>query len=159
MERLSEEFFYRDLEEMEKDRLHRSGTCFRFSPGDVLFWKGKTAYGLFTIISGEIDVFQDYHEKNGKLLKTLTPGMMISDRAILSDCPRNSTVVAHTSGVICRIDEDFFRSLMDKHPELMVRLLRNLVILISHTGISLKARLSYLKALQDSREKINNFVA
>lgn len=66
----------------------------QFGPGDVLFSRGDPATTLYTIESGEVDLFVP----PGKtFLVRLGPGACLGEQALISGGVRNATAIAATA--------------------------------------------------------------
>ncbi len=90
-------------------------------PGKVLMQEGDRGREFFVIISGEVEV-----RRKGRKVATLSAGSFVGEMALLSKAPRSATVTAVTPlDVLVIIDRDFV-ALLDKTPELWLKVARAL---------------------------------
>ena len=89
--------------------------------GKVLIREGDRGQEFFVIISGEVEV-----RRKGRKVATLGTGNFVGEMALLSKAPRSATVTAVTPlDVLVIVDRDFI-ALLDKTPELWLKVARAL---------------------------------
>jgi CRP-like cAMP-binding protein/Zn-dependent protease len=72
-------------------------------PGEYLIEQGEVGDAFYLVASGQFDVVQ-----NGAPVASLGPGDHFGEVALLTDQPRNATVIAHTPARVFRLDRDAF---------------------------------------------------
>ena len=73
------------------------------APGDALIEQGEEGDAFYAIRSGRMDVVRD-----GEVIATLGPGQYFGETALLTDAPRNATVLAHTPARTFRLSRQGF---------------------------------------------------
>ena len=113
----------------KKELRHIANSCQerKFPAGSVLMQQGDTGAGLFVIISGHVKITQatdpDRAEEN---LRTMGPGEVLGEMALLDDLPRSATVTAveEVTALLLPIWE--FRTILHSNPDIAVKLLATL---------------------------------
>jgi CRP-like cAMP-binding protein/Zn-dependent protease len=97
------------------------GSWIAVAPGEVLIEQGGPGDAFYALGAGQVDVVRD-----GQVVTTLGPGDHFGEVALLTDAPRNATVVAHTPARVFRLDRQGFtevvartlpRSAVDRTPD------------------------------------------
>jgi CRP/FNR family cyclic AMP-dependent transcriptional regulator len=113
----------------KKELRHLAGSCQerKFPAGSVLIQQGDTGAGLFVITSGHVKVTQatdpDRAEEN---LRTMGPGEVLGEMALLDDLPRSATVTAIDDVTALLLPVWEFRTVLHSNPDIAVRLLATL---------------------------------
>jgi CRP/FNR family cyclic AMP-dependent transcriptional regulator len=89
--------------------------------GKVLMQEGERGREFFVIVNGEVDV-----RRKGRKLATLGPGSFVGEMALLSKAPRVATVTAVTPLDVLVITERAFLDLLEKMPDLCIKVARAL---------------------------------
>jgi CRP/FNR family cyclic AMP-dependent transcriptional regulator len=89
--------------------------------GKVLIREGDRGREFFVIVSGEVEV-----RRKGRKVATLGPGSFVGEMALLSKIPRTATVTAVTPLDVLVITDRAFLDLLDKVPELWLKVARAL---------------------------------
>jgi len=89
--------------------------------GKVLMQEGERGREFFVIVSGEVEV-----RRKGRKLATLGPGSFVGEMALLSKAPRVATVTAATPLDVLVITERAFLDLLEKMPDLCIKVARAL---------------------------------
>ncbi len=77
------------LNPAELSRIAETATLRHFEPGEVIIREGDAGEELFLISEGEVEVLRDDHE-----VARLGPAEFFGEGALITDQPRNATVVA-----------------------------------------------------------------
>ena len=93
-----------------------------YTAGEALIKQGTTGYEFIVILEGEVDVKVD-----GDVIATLGPGDHVGEMALLSNNPRNATVVAKDKVRALLVGAREFRALVDTSPSLDRKLLTSLI--------------------------------
>lgn len=99
--------------------------------GKVLIKEGDRGREFFVIVDGAVEV-----RRNGKKLATLGPGDFVGEMALLSKTPRTATVTAVTPIDALVITDRAFTDLLDKVPELWVKVARALAERVARDNVS-----------------------
>jgi len=113
----------------KRELRHIAGSCQerKFPAGTVLMQQGDTGAGLFVITSGHVKVTQatdpDRAEEN---LRTMGPGEVLGEMALLDDLPRSATVTAIDDVTALLLPIWEFRTILHSNPDIAVKLLATL---------------------------------
>jgi CRP/FNR family cyclic AMP-dependent transcriptional regulator len=89
--------------------------------GKVLISEGTRGREFFAIVEGEVEV-----RRKGRRVGTLGPGSFVGEMALLSRIPRTATVTALTPLDVLVITDRAFVDLLDKMPDLWLKVARAL---------------------------------
>lgn len=92
-----------------------------FEAGTVIVEQGATGVEFFLILEGEAIV-----RRNGRKTATLTAGNYFGELALLSQAPRNASVVASTDMRVLVIRQRQFKGLLDEVPGINHKLLASM---------------------------------
>ena len=92
-----------------------------FRAGKVLIEEGERGREFFVIVDGEVEV-----RRKGSKIATLGPGDFVGEMALLSKVPRTATVTTLTEVVVLVITDRAFLDLMNKTPDLWLKVARAL---------------------------------
>lgn len=109
------------LADMYKDQVRPAAGFQNLQPGDVIIRQGDPAEHVYTIISGEADVFVD-GVKVGDIGEEEVFGAM----AVFTGEPRSATVIASTPCTIMAVPQKDFVLLIEAQPKAAVNLIENL---------------------------------
>lgn len=85
----------------------RLGSWRTVAPGEEVVRQGEPGDAFYAIRSGRADVVRD-----GRVVDTSGPGEHFGETALLTDAPRNATVVAHTPMRVFRLSREGFDELL-----------------------------------------------
>ena len=85
-----------------------------YHPGDTIVKQGDFADRFFVIASGKIDVRQFTVDKGDILLAKRETGEFVGEMALLSDLPRNATLIATTFCVLISLSKAVFSDLLNR---------------------------------------------
>ena len=83
------------------------GDWVEWAPGEEPIVQGEPGHAFFAIASGHADVIRD-----GELVTTVGVGDYVGEAALLTDAPRNATVIATTSVRAYRLDREGFEQVV-----------------------------------------------
>lgn len=112
-----------------KELRHIAGSCQerKFPVGSVLMRQGDTGTGLFVITGGHVNVTRAVDpERAEEQLRTMGPGEVLGEMALLDDLPRSATVTAVDDVTALLLPIWEFRIALQSNPEIAVKLLATL---------------------------------
>ena len=109
------------LSDMVKDQVRPTAGFQNISAGEVIIEQGAPAEHVYTIISGEADVYVD-DVKVGEIGEEEVFGAM----AVFTKEPRSATVIARTPCTIMAVPQKDFILLIEAQPQAAVNLIENL---------------------------------
>jgi glutaminase len=96
--------------------------------------RGEVADRIFFIVAGEVSVGAELPNGSQKRLSTLSAGMTFGEIAMVNRAPRSADVRADTPTECLALHVDEFDRLGEKHPEIKLLLLENLLRALSRTA-------------------------
>jgi len=121
-----------------------------YSEGEVIFGQGVPGFGMYIVISGEVDIIL---EPEGSVIATLGEGEFFGELALLVSSPRSASAVAKTP---CRMFGFFhsdLKSLVKKRPKMGVRIVTRLASII---GERLKKANEQVHELQGQLDRLRD---
>jgi CRP-like cAMP-binding protein len=97
-----------------------------FVAGETLFREGDAAPEAFLLQEGRVRLLARVRASE-RSLAVLKPGDLFGESALSSGGVRHSTAVALTDGRLLALDRTTFRSLIEHHPSIAVRVIEQLV--------------------------------
>jgi len=104
-----------------------------FQTGELIVEEGRTANGLFIIVSGSADVIKGLSSAQPRTVATLGAGEPIGEMALLGEWPRTASVRAREATECLGIDRWIFLDHLEKEPKLALRLLQILALRLADT--------------------------
>jgi CRP/FNR family cyclic AMP-dependent transcriptional regulator len=105
----------------ELERIARSGDEITMTAGSLLVDQGQTGREAFVVLDGQVTV-----KRNGRKVTTLEPGGIVGELSLLDHGPRTATVVCDTDCTLFVIDQRHFRTVLEQHPSIAMKLLATL---------------------------------
>jgi len=109
------------------EEISRVADELRLPAGRTLVQQGDVGLELLIIIEGTAEVIRD-----GVVVNQVGPGSFIGEMAVLSDAPRNATVVAKTDISVLVLTRRGIDQLLDDVPGLAKQLLQEVVGRVTH---------------------------
>lgn len=126
VELLRRSSLFAELAENELEALARAAELREFARDQVIFAMFEPADGLYVVASGRVKVCISSAEGKELIIATLGPGQVFGEMALLDDEPRSASVVAQLATNAYRIRRQEFSRLLDAHPSIGRKLLREL---------------------------------
>jgi CRP/FNR family cyclic AMP-dependent transcriptional regulator len=93
----------------------------QYSPGDVIIRQGGPGDAVYAIIDGQAEVWLEDAQQGPVLLRTMRPGQLFGETAVLYRGPRSATVKAKTHMITLKLPAPVFLELLRSNPEVGVR--------------------------------------
>ncbi len=121
---------FKDLSRAELVELAKVTEDLEFDEGKVLAREGEIGYEFFVIVDGEVAV-----SKDGREIRTLSPGDFFGEIALIWDSPRRTATVTATTPIrFFVLTRQAFRSLIAHHPDIEAKVLAALEERVLETG-------------------------
>jgi SulP family sulfate permease len=130
---LAETTIARGLSDAELAVLAAEMTTHHFPSGGVLFGVGDPGDCLYISLKGEIGLRMPGSQRR---LASFAPGVSIGELAVLARQPRSAEAVAESEVTALGLTVEAFERLMEAHPTLAAKLLRNIAL---HLGDRVRA--------------------
>ena len=98
--------------------------------GRKLIREGERGREFFVLLEGEAEVTRD-----GARIRMMKPGDFFGEIALVSDAPRTATVTATTPVRVLVVTDRSFRSLLERSPQIQLKVLRALAERLAPTTI------------------------
>jgi predicted acylesterase/phospholipase RssA/CRP-like cAMP-binding protein len=96
--------------------------------GETLFRQGDVGDAAYLIVVGRVRVMAEDPESHGeRVIGEIGSGEFVGDQAVLLDTPRSETVYAGRDTDLARIPRAIFARFVERHPDLMLRMMRSIV--------------------------------
>jgi CRP/FNR family cyclic AMP-dependent transcriptional regulator len=142
---------FRGLSNEELETLSGTSTSRSFPKNTVVIHENDPADSLFIIESGKVKVYCS--DKNGKefIMNTQGEGDYFGELALLDDSTRSASVRTVEKSSFCIIFKDNFNRVLDEHPNIARKLIRNLAARVRKLTADVKSL-----ALQDVYGRVAN---
>jgi predicted acylesterase/phospholipase RssA/CRP-like cAMP-binding protein len=100
--------------------------------GEILFRQGEAGDTVYLVVSGRLVVLVTQPDGEVRTVAELGGGEVVGEMAYLSATPRSATVVAVRDTQLARLTRVALDSLVERHPQAMLRLLSGRVVARVH---------------------------
>jgi CRP-like cAMP-binding protein len=114
--------FFGGLEEKTRKSIANQGKELSYKPGDSIVDEGTMGVGFYLIMDGKAEV-----RKGGRVLATLGKGQFFGEMSLIDEQPRSADVVAVAPTKCWAITSWAFSALVKSHPEIALKMLKELV--------------------------------
>lgn len=104
---------------------------FSLETGDTIFEEGEIGNCICFVIEGILDVIKKSMAGNSVVIASLTKGSTIGEMAVIDDFPRSATVRARSEATLVTFTRDEFDRILERQPELGIKLLRGIARILS----------------------------
>jgi len=136
---LSRAPLFAELEQKELEALAKTGERREFGRDEVIFGANEPADGLYVIATGRVKVCVSSAGGRELILATLGPEQFFGEMALLDNEPRSASVVAQLPTVAYRIRRDDFNRLLEHHPGIARKLLRELSLRLRRSNAQMES--------------------
>jgi CRP/FNR family cyclic AMP-dependent transcriptional regulator len=136
---LSRAPLFAELEQKELEALAKTGERREFGRDEVIFGANEPADGLYVIATGRVKVCVSSAGGRELILATLGPEQFFGEMALLDNEPRSASVVAQLPTVAYRIRRDDFNRLLEYHPGIARKLLRELSLRLRRSNAQMES--------------------
>ncbi|PJF31567.1 MAG: hypothetical protein CUN51_04350 [Candidatus Thermofonsia Clade 1 bacterium] len=97
-----------------------------YPPDTVLCREGAFENVLYLICEGEVVITKRFEatDESHLVLRRATSGDYFGEMAIISDAPRSATVTTTKETTVLEIDQDVFRTILERNPNLALQMVR-----------------------------------
>jgi len=92
-----------------------------YTAGQTIFSEGEPGDFMFAVISGEVRI-----EKRSKLLRTIQPGEVFGEMALIDGKPRSASAIAASDCQVAAVSEKRFMLVVKTNPFFAIEMLRML---------------------------------
>lgn len=131
-----------ELSDSEIDALARVASQHEFARDEVIFSVQESADGLYVIASGRVKVCVPTSGGKELILATLGAEQFFGEMALLDNEPRSASVMAQLPTTVYRIHRDDFEALIQSHPGIARKLLRELSLRLRRANAQVESLIS-----------------
>ena len=103
-----------------------------YKKGQVIFYEGNQAYGLYCVFSGRVKLYKTGVDGRQQIVRITGPGDLLGYRSLFADEPYSATAEALEDATICCIDKNAFFPLLNKNPDLSLSVIKKLSMELRH---------------------------
>ena len=133
---LFSDFNKQELGQMRSIVHHRT-----YTGGERVFSQGEVGSAMYIVQKGRIDILQEREDGGTDLLQRLDEGDFFGELALLSDLPRPAAAVAYEASELLVLFQSDLFDLIERAPELGVRLIRSLSRILGERLIQVNEQL------------------
>lgn len=130
---------FAELTDSELEALARVAQPLEFGRDQVIFTMQEPPDGLYVIANGRVKVCVATTSGKELILATLGPEQFFGEMALLDDEPRSASVVAQLQTTTYRIHRKDFETLLQSHPTLARKLLRELSLRLRRANAQMES--------------------
>lgn len=108
---------------------------------EILFKEGERGDYVCFVVEGSVDVLKGTGGGEYVVLATLPKGRSIGEMAVIDDFPRSATVRAQKSATLVILTRKGFDLILEKHPQVGVKILKGIARLLSQNLRQTSSRL------------------
>lgn len=112
--------------------------------GVVVFREGEQGDCVYFVIDGELEVIKEsaVEGQEGVVISVLSKGRSIGEMSVIEKTPRSATVRARTATTVLTLSAEGFDTILEKHPEIGIKILKGISRLLSLNLRKTSARLA-----------------
>ncbi|MBI5826239.1 MAG: cyclic nucleotide-binding domain-containing protein [Deltaproteobacteria bacterium] len=122
--------FFSDLSDGELDTVSRIVNKKNFKLGDTVFKESEDGASLYIIRKGEVKACKTSPDGELFTLTIMKDGEIFGEMSFLDGRPRSATIVAVSDLETYIMEKSDFETLVDGHPRVIYKLLKNIVFTI-----------------------------
>ncbi len=115
-----------DLGEASTAECNQHKTSNQYKRGQVIFYEGNQAYGLYCIFSGRVKLTKTGVDGRQQIVRIFGPGDILGYRSLFSDEPYAASAEVIEDAMICCIDRNAFFPMLAKNPGLALNIIKKL---------------------------------
>lgn len=118
--------FFTELKDKDFEAFKAARISNVYKKRQVVFYEGHMPHGLFIVCRGRVKVFKSDHRGHQLTMRIAGTGDLLGYRALIARQPYSATAEALEEATLSYVDETAFRSLLDKHNLLALKLMAHL---------------------------------
>ncbi|HRE42158.1 MAG TPA: Crp/Fnr family transcriptional regulator [Ignavibacteria bacterium] len=112
----------------ELTSLSANKQCSIFKKGQVLFYEGNIANGLYCLNKGRVKIYKTGKDGKEQIIGFGLSGDFLGYRALIAEQPHSTSVAALEDTIACLIPKDEFYKVIEKNPEVSKQLMKSLCL-------------------------------
>ncbi len=115
-----------NLEGPALEEFNRNKTTNHYKKGQVIFYEGNQAFGVYCILSGRVKLYKTGVDGRQQIVRIAGPGDLLGYRSLFAGEPYHATAESLEEAVICFVDNNTFFPMLAANPKLTVSILKKL---------------------------------
>ncbi len=116
--------------------------------GEIICKEGSEANRFFIILSGAVEVWKDYYQKEPDMLAVHGPGHLFGEMALVDELPRSATVIAREKTELLYIYRDDFQRIIKENSSIALSIMKSVSAMIR------KSNESFVEGLREKNRKL-----
>lgn len=112
--------------------------------GAFVFREGEAGECVYFVIQGELEVIKEAASKGkeGVVISILSKGRSMGEMSVIDKTPHSATVRARTTSTVVTLSAAGFDIILEKHPQIGIKILKGLARLLSSNLRKTSSRLA-----------------
>jgi len=115
-----------DLPDASLAECNNHKTTNTYQAGQVLFYEGNTAFGVYCVFSGQIKLYKTGHGGRLQIVRIAGKGDLLGYRSLFADEPYAATAEVMQDATVCFIEKGAMFSMLRANPDLAGKVIRKL---------------------------------
>lgn len=116
--------------------------------GEIICKEGSEANRFFIILTGAVEVWKDYYQKEPDMLAVHGPGHLFGEMALVDELPRSATVIAREKTELLYIYRDDFQRIIKENSSIALSIMKSVSAMIR------KSNESFVEGLREKNRKL-----
>jgi signal transduction histidine kinase len=116
--------------------------------GEIICKEGSEANRFFIILSGAVEVWKDYYQKEPDMLAVHGPGHLFGEMALVDALPRSATVIAREKTDLLYIYRDDFQRIITENSSIALSIMKSVSAMVR------KSNESFVEGLREKNQKL-----
>jgi CRP-like cAMP-binding protein len=143
---------FEDFGRGDIERLARYMDCYRAAPGSEVILEGEPGDFMLLLIDGEVEIVKKDARGLPARVGLAGPGKTLGEMSLIDGEPRFASCVALTEATFAVLDRDRLSRLIADEPQVGVKLLMELLMLLNQRLRSVSAQL--MRCVEDRRLRL-----
>ncbi|HBR16208.1 MAG: hypothetical protein A3G39_00550 [Deltaproteobacteria bacterium RIFCSPLOWO2_12_FULL_43_16] len=127
---LREMAFFSDLSEDELNAISKIVNKKNYKIGEAVFKENEDGTSMYIIRKGEVKACKAAPDGELMTLTLMKDGEIFGEMSFLDERPRSATIIAISNTEAYWIDKHDFEKLVDTHPRMVYKILKNIIFTI-----------------------------
>lgn len=127
---LREMAFFSDLSDDELNTISKVVNKKNYKIGEAVFKENEDGTSMYIIRKGEVKACKAAPDGELMTLTLMKDGEIFGEMSFLDERPRSATIIAISNTEVYWIDKHDFEKLVDTHPRMVYKILKNIIFTI-----------------------------
>jgi CRP/FNR family transcriptional regulator, cyclic AMP receptor protein len=109
-----------------------------YDEGEYLFKEGDIGYNAFVIISGSVEIFRIFDNKQKIVLSIMETGDCFGEMAIFDGYPRSASAITLENSIILSYKKEALDGVITKYPSIAIGIIKIMSERVRHNGTKLQ---------------------